>query len=173
MLQALDDAGKEDEMKFIYQQASREGYFIPWVKGSRLADFRGYTLPIAKASIRNILSAMKDGKLAVFNLHIAICDAPQAEVWLSHDVVHEENEVLNEEPSFDVKKFEEYLHLLHPQGLLKFSRIKLDGLERIVLTRDSLAAWTTSSPFYGYEDSRNVWVERQIKNDEDEKNKNV
>ena len=31
----------------------------------------------------------------------------------------------------------------------------------MVLSRDSLASWTLSSPFYGYDDTRNVWVERQ------------
>ena len=65
------------------------------------------------------------------------------------------------EPSFDLKKLEEYLHNMPPVGLIQTSRVKLDGTDRVVLSRDSLAAWTASSPFYGYEDSRNVWVERQ------------
>jgi hypothetical protein len=30
--------------------------------------------------------AMKDGKLALFNLHIAVCDAPELEGWTSPEV---------------------------------------------------------------------------------------
>jgi hypothetical protein len=82
----LDDACKIEEMKFIYLQALRDNYFVPWVKGSRLADFRGYTLPVAKVALLNILQLMKDGKLALFNLHIAVCDAPQVEEWTSPEV---------------------------------------------------------------------------------------
>ena len=93
MLQALDDANKEEEMKYVYLQALRDNYFVPWVKGSRLADFRGYSLPVAKVALNNILTAMKDGKLALFNLHIAVCDAPELEVWTSPEV---ENVAIND-----------------------------------------------------------------------------
>ena len=68
---------------------------------------------------------------------------------------------LNTEPSFDLNELEKYLQNLPPIGLIKSSRIKLDGTDRMVLSRDSLASWTLSSPFYGYDDTRNVWVERQ------------
>jgi pentatricopeptide repeat protein len=83
ILQALDDASKEEEMIEIYLRALRDNYFIPWVKGSRLADLRGYTLPVAKIAIKNILLSMKEGKLAPFNLHVAVCDASQPEEWSS------------------------------------------------------------------------------------------
>ena len=86
VLQALDDACKIEEMKFIYLQALRDNFFVPWVKGSRLADFRGYTFPVAKVALLNILQLMKDGKLALFNLHIAVCDATQVEVWTYPEV---------------------------------------------------------------------------------------
>ena len=82
----MDDACKIEEMKFIYLQALRDNFFVPWVKGSRLADFRGDTLPVAKVALLNILQLMKDGKLALFNLHIAVCDAPQVEEWTSPEV---------------------------------------------------------------------------------------
>lgn len=72
---------------------------------------------------------------------------------------------LNLEPSFDVQKFEQYLQSRPPEGLIKTSRVKLDGIERLVLSRESLAAWSSSSPFYGYDDIRNVWVERQQKSE--------
>jgi hypothetical protein len=71
-------------MRYIYLQALRDEYFVPWVSGSRLADFRGFTLPVAKVALSNILTSFKDGKLAFFNLHIAVCDAPQIEEWSSH-----------------------------------------------------------------------------------------
>lgn len=64
-------------------------------------------------------------------------------------------------PSFDLQKLEDYLLSLEPLGLLDISRIKLEGTERIVLSRESLAAWSLSSPFYGYDDTRNQWIERQ------------
>ena len=53
------------------------------------------------------------------------------------------------EPSFDIAQFESYLLSLQPQGLLHLSRMVVDGTERVVVSRDSLAAWTTSSPFDG------------------------
>ena len=64
-------------MKFIYLKALRDEYFVPWVSGSRLADFRGFSLPVAKVAVSNILSLMKEGKLALFNLHIAVDDRPK------------------------------------------------------------------------------------------------
>ena len=64
-------------------------------------------------------------------------------------------------PSFDVSLLEQYANNLPPVGLIKFQRLHLEGLDRIVLPRETLAAWSSSSPFYGYDDSRNVWVERQ------------
>ena len=82
----LHDADREEDMKFIYLQALRDEYFVPWVSGSRLADFRGFSLPVAKVALNNILSLMKDGKLALFNLHIAVCDSPRIEEWTSDQV---------------------------------------------------------------------------------------
>jgi hypothetical protein len=169
ILQALDDAGKEEEMMDIYLKALRDEFFIPWVKGSRLADLRGYTLPVAKIAVKNILASMKDGKLAFFNLNLAVCDAPLAEEWSDrqtsqtrqkqHEIKPSSN--LNTEPTFDVKKLENYILSLEPIGLINIKRVKLEGTERILLSRESLAAWSLSSPFYGYDDSRNVWLERQ------------
>ena len=75
----------------------------------------------------------------------------------------EKSVVKNTTPSFDLDKLVRYMQSLPPEGLIQTSRVKLDGTDRIVLSRDSLAAWSLSSPFYGYEDTRNVWVERQNK----------
>ena len=86
VLQTLHDANRDDDIRQVYLQALRDGYFVPWVVGSRLADFRGYTLPVAIAAIDNILQLIKDGKLALFNLNIAICDAPMIEEWTSEQV---------------------------------------------------------------------------------------
>ena len=72
-----------------------------------------------------------------------------------------EEKDLNMEPSFDVKKLESYLSDLDPKGALVCSNLKLEGLERMVLSVESLAAWSHSSPLNGYEDVRNVWVEKQ------------
>ena len=72
------------------------------------------------------------------------------------------------EPSFDVEKLEHYANSLPPVGLITFSRVHLEGLERIVLSRETLAAWSSASPFYGYDDTRNVWVERQSNKNENE-----
>ena len=77
---------REEDMKFIYLKALRDEYFVPWVSGSRLADFRGFSLPVAKVAVSNILSLMKEGKLALFNLHIAVCDSPRVEEWTSDQV---------------------------------------------------------------------------------------
>jgi hypothetical protein len=72
-----------------------------------------------------------------------------------------EEKDLNTEPSFDVQKLEHYLSELDPKGTLICSNVKLEGLERIVLSVESLASWSNSSPLNGYEDIRNVWVEKQ------------
>ena len=140
----------------IYLRSLRDGLFIPWVKGTRLCDLRGFTLPIAKVAIRNILQSMKDGKLGLFNLHMAYVDAVVVEEWnsghLEPNYAAEHSQPADgedgtlsgahPEPSFDVKALETYILELEPKGALQVTRMTVEGTDRFVLTRDCLAAWT-------------------------------
>ena len=145
----------------IYLRALRDGYFVPWVKGTRLCDLRGFTLPIAKVALKTILNSMKDGKLGLFNLHLAYVDADVVEEWNSDHLAPnypaehfqpanseggEDGETSagngRPEPSFDVDAFEAYITGLEPRGALHVARMTVEGTERIVLSRDGLAAWT-------------------------------
>jgi hypothetical protein len=139
----------------IYLRALRDGFFVPWVKSTRLCDLRGFTLPIAKVALRTILQSMKDGKLGLFNLHLAYADALVVEEWnsdhLSPSYPAEHSQPSSggatasdgrPEPSFDVHALESYIVGLEPKGALQVARMTVDGTDRFVLTRDCLAAWT-------------------------------
>jgi hypothetical protein len=121
IIEACDAAGQDLPAMDMYLRALRDGFYAPWVKGTRLADFRGYSLPLAKVAVRNILQTMKTGKLALFNLHIAVCDAPVLQ-WAGNSEGGEDVGEINTEPSFDVEEFEKYLLSLAPEGTLASSR---------------------------------------------------
>jgi hypothetical protein len=83
----LDDAGRVAEADELYQKALRDECFVPWVGTTRLCDFRAFpNLAVAKAAARNVLGLMRTGKLGVFNLHMAVADAPSDEWTHDHQV---------------------------------------------------------------------------------------
>ena len=54
--QALHDhSQREDLITEMYLRAMRDNFFVPWVQGTRLCDFRGFTLPIAKVVVEQAI----------------------------------------------------------------------------------------------------------------------
>lgn len=72
VIQALDAADQIPLVTEIYLRALRDGYFVPWIKGTRRVDLTRLSLPVAKAAMRNILWSFQEGKLAPFNLIIIV-----------------------------------------------------------------------------------------------------
>ena len=75
-----------------YLEAVRDGYFSPWVEGTRLIDIseqRGFDMPTARLALTNVLRSMKDGTLPLFNLGIAYesigSDNPNDNVAVGND----------------------------------------------------------------------------------------
>ena len=76
----------EDAMMY-YQQATREGYFVPWVDGTRTLDFRSFTFSLAKIATINVLQAMKAQSMPLFALDIIVGDIIPAAVEKDADVI--------------------------------------------------------------------------------------
>ena len=57
-----------------YQAANRDGYFIPWVEGTRTLDFRSFSFSLAKVATISVLQAMKAQSMPLFTLDIIVGD---------------------------------------------------------------------------------------------------
>ena len=87
VITALDEAQQEDIIAELYQQAMRDGIYIPWIPKTRIIDFRKFPFPVAKAALKSILKSMKDGKLNVFSLTMILSD-----LAVPHDAAAATNE---------------------------------------------------------------------------------
>jgi pentatricopeptide repeat domain-containing protein 1 len=63
----------EDAMNY-YLLANRDGYFVPWVKGTRTLDFRSFSFSLAKMATISILQSMKTQNMDLFTLDIIVGD---------------------------------------------------------------------------------------------------
>ena len=63
----------EDALNY-YLLANRDGYFIPWVKGTRILDFRSFSFSLAKVATISVLQSMKTQNMALFALDIIVGD---------------------------------------------------------------------------------------------------
>lgn len=76
MIEALDKAGDSMSGKAmsLLQDAQREGYFIPWIEGTRTIDLRFFSLPLAKLALINVLQQMANEKLNLFTMDMIVGD---------------------------------------------------------------------------------------------------
>ena len=79
VVDALDNAGMADEAMRYYQDAARDGYFVPWVEGTRTLDFRGFSFSVAKVATISVLQSMKGQSMNLFALDIIVGDVLQGE----------------------------------------------------------------------------------------------
>lgn len=153
VLHALDHAGKHSEMTEIYSQALLDGYFSPWVEGTRSIDLRDFSTPIAKAAIKNVFTSIQDGKMPVFNLGIIYGDVqPPSQdetdcTVLISDVGPErhciEDHFPNQERHLDAEEFKMYLNSQVP-GIEIKEEVKGDHF-MMIITRESLLKWIEST----------------------------
>ena len=67
LLHVLDANNRTQEMMNIYTLALREGYFSPWLEGTRKLDVRSFSTPIAKVALKTVLNMMKGALSLVFS----------------------------------------------------------------------------------------------------------
>jgi pentatricopeptide repeat protein len=79
VVDALDNAGMAAEAMRYYQDAARDGYFVPWVEGTRTLDFRGFSFSVAKVATISVLQSMKGQSMNLFALDVIVGDILQDE----------------------------------------------------------------------------------------------
>jgi len=137
IIDALDAANKPDLVLEYYLLALRDGFFVPWIKGTRTCDLRGMSLPLAKVALRNVLESMRSGKLTVFTLVMAVADV----------TCEEEIGTCVGEPEFNIFAFEAHIKNGYPpiDGVLvakrRFNQDSL--LLELVIERENLLKWTS------------------------------
>ena len=119
----------------IYLRALRDGYFVPWVKDTRLCDVRGFSLTMAKVALKYVLISMRDGSLAIFNLNIIF----QASEGLKGN--DDGSNAVYSEPQFAIEDLCNYLLSLEPVNKLVISYYSQDGTDRLSISRESLLEW--------------------------------
>lgn len=137
-IDCLDAAGKDIEVRDLYFQGLRAGHFNPWKAGTRTLDLRGMSLGLAKATVLNVLTSKREGKLDRFQLDMAVADAysgEEGEGWQF------------DEPSFDTVALVDYLLLQPPENVLVGDVYVENGALHIYFKREVLVEWCASSPF--------------------------
>lgn len=131
IITALDIAEQSELGMEIYLRALRDGYFNPWIGGTRLIDVSHFSFPVAKFAVHNILLSIKKGKLSLFDLNIIVAkSADEGSDRLVEDMV----------------QFLVSLSLLEGHQLLVEKRIE-DGYSKLHIKRDSLAEFITFRVF--------------------------
>ena len=110
----------------VYLKALRDGYFVPWIKGTRLIDVSNFGVAVAKVALRNILNSIEGGKLSLFDLNIIVSSNSS------------ENESQDDE--FE-KRIDEFFINQDPNGVLKPIRIIENNDIILKITREALAVW--------------------------------
>ena len=122
----------------LYQAALRDGHFVPWVAGSRTVDLRGMSFALAKVTIKSILASMREGRLARFQLDVALATAfngEEGEGWQF------------DEPSFDIMALVDHLLEQPPVNALVGDVIVDNGALHVYFTKETIDEWCLSSPF--------------------------
>ena len=122
----------------LYLEALREGFFVPWIQGTRTVDLRGMSLAMAKVSILNILNSMREGKLNRFQLDVAVVNAysgEEGEGWQF------------DEPSFDTMALVDFMLSLPPENVLLGDVYVENGALHIYFTKEVIQEWCLSSIF--------------------------
>ena len=77
LVEVMERNDQLDEASQYYTMANRDGFFIPWVEGTRTIDFRSFSFSMAKMATCCILQAMKAGSMPIFSLDIIVGDTEQ------------------------------------------------------------------------------------------------
>lgn len=137
----------------VYFSALRDGFFNPWVKGTRQLDLRGFLLSICKVAVKSILLSMLEKKLSVFTLEMIVAEErvlPGGVTGDSNDG-NEKKEVKEIVSSFDIDLFYDYLSTLHlyswgensisPKKELEIVTKQEGNLVKYIINREDVLQW--------------------------------
>ena len=81
LVDVMERHNRWDDAIEYYTMATRDGFFVPWVEGTRTIDFRSFSFSMAKIAMYSILQAMKVGTMPIFSLDIIVGDIKQLDAY--------------------------------------------------------------------------------------------
>jgi pentatricopeptide repeat protein len=135
----------------VYLVALREGYYSPWIPGTRQIDISSFTTPIAKIAMLNVLNSIQSGKLAPFNMKIVYgfineeikdeCVDNPLQLVSSNDMIEDQSLGCDD---LDINELIRFLSSLSSNNVLVISKVT-DAESKsklLVISRESLLQYS-------------------------------